>query len=403
MKRKIGLLLAAVMIVSSLLSGCATESASTNGERTTLRVEIFERGDVPEGAGSITDNAMTKWVQETFGDPNNINIEYVAVPRSSEASQLNIFMAAGEAPDIIFTYSYQNMYEFYAQGGLLDLTPYMDAAPALKEFLGEEILAEGQVGGKQILIPSKRLIRGTTAQLIRKDWLDKLGLQAPTNPDELYTVLKAFKEKDPGGNGDKNIPYGFSFHVPSFIDLLWNFVDADITEKERTCTPIVMQKDFKEGLRYLNKLYNEGLLSLDFALDKDRKQLDADIANGYVGFWNDDLGRPLQVGAAYDVLKKNVPGSELVAVDTWSNSNGKYLKNIYSATGLYIAVPKSSEDKAESVMKYLNWMADPEVLRTLQYGIEGRNYTLDENGLPQIIDSEESQKHTGTTLVLTLH
>lgn len=36
---------------------------------------------------------------------------------------------------------------------------------------------------------------------IYKPWLDKLGLDVPTTTDELYTVLKAFKDKDPNGNG----------------------------------------------------------------------------------------------------------------------------------------------------------------------------------------------------------
>lgn len=39
----------------------------------------------------------------------------------------------------------------------------------------------------------------------------------------------------------------------------------------------------KEGFRYLNKLYNEGLISPDFALDKDGTQKDADIVNGVAG------------------------------------------------------------------------------------------------------------------------
>ena len=43
---------------------------------------------------------------------------------------------------------------------------------------------------------------------VRQDWLDKLGLKAPQNVDELYTVLKAFRDRDPNGNGKKDeIPW----------------------------------------------------------------------------------------------------------------------------------------------------------------------------------------------------
>jgi putative aldouronate transport system substrate-binding protein len=34
-----------------------------------------------------------------------------------------------------------------------------------------------------------------TGLIIRKDWLDELGLAVPTTIDEWYTVLRAFKEK----------------------------------------------------------------------------------------------------------------------------------------------------------------------------------------------------------------
>ncbi|WMJ86275.1 extracellular solute-binding protein [Anaerocolumna sp. MB42-C2] len=46
--------------------------------------------------------------------------------------------------------------------------------------------------------------------IIRQDWLDKLGLQAPTNMDEFEAVIKAFTEDDPDGNG-KNDTYGFTY------------------------------------------------------------------------------------------------------------------------------------------------------------------------------------------------
>ena len=59
---------------------------------------------------------------------------------------------------------------------------------------------------------------------------------------------------------------------------------------------------------------------------------------------------------------------------------------------MYIAVPKVSEKNAENAMKYLNWMADDDVLKTLQYGFEGKNYKLDKNGIPEVIDTKEANK-----------
>ena len=38
--------------------------------------------------------------------------------------------------------------------------------------------------------------------MIRKDWVDKLGLAMPATTDELFEVLKAFQEQDANGNGE---------------------------------------------------------------------------------------------------------------------------------------------------------------------------------------------------------
>ena len=43
-----------------------------------------------------------------------------------------------------------------------------------------------------------------TTYWINKRWMDNLGLQEPKSLDELYEVLKAFKEEDANGNGDPN-------------------------------------------------------------------------------------------------------------------------------------------------------------------------------------------------------
>lgn len=394
--RKLCAVVAAVMSIAAITS-CGSQTQNTDGqgsagEKTTLRVEIFERGDVPAGAGTITDNALTKWIQENFGDPNNIQMEYVPVPRAQELQQLNVLMAAGEAPDIVFTYDYPTAYNFYTQGGLTDLTGYLDNLPRLKEFLGEEVLEYGRLDGKQVLLPAKRLITGRISQMIRQDWLDKLGLEAPTTTDELYQVLKAFKEQDPGGLGDKTIPWALPSIYSAMEDFLNCFVEYDtLSEAEANAVPAYGLPGYKEGLRFLNKLYNEGLISKDFALDKDSKQYTADLASGRVGFINEDLGRCLQIGGAYSTMQKNVPGATFTAVDTFTDANGNHPKLVYPPVGLFIMIPKSSEN-VEAALKYLDWMAQPDVLRRLQFGEEGVNYTLDEEGFPVTIDSEEAQK-----------
>src|SRR5690606_8860148 len=64
--------------------GTDSPANEPKGERITLKVELFDRNNTPAGEPPITDNFMTKYVQENFGDPNNIDVEFVTVPRAEE-------------------------------------------------------------------------------------------------------------------------------------------------------------------------------------------------------------------------------------------------------------------------------------------------------------------------------
>jgi putative aldouronate transport system substrate-binding protein len=45
---------------------------------------------------------------------------------------------------------------------------------------------------------------GDAMFFMNKKWVDQVGKQIPTTTEELYDVLKAFKENDVNGNGNKD-------------------------------------------------------------------------------------------------------------------------------------------------------------------------------------------------------
>lgn len=110
---------------------------------------------------------------------------------------------------------------------------------------------------------------------INQKWLDRLELSMPTTTEEFYEVLKAFKEKDPNGNGlqdeiplinmhqmgNTNISEAWVFPCfgvydnTSYSELTYHLMMQD---GKTLFTPA--QEGYKEALRYLNRLYSEGLL-----------------------------------------------------------------------------------------------------------------------------------------------
>ncbi|MBN2982408.1 MULTISPECIES: extracellular solute-binding protein [Cohnella] len=398
-------LLATAIGLTAILAACSnsSDSGSASGnassqEKVALKVEVFDRGNAPSGL-SVTDNYLTRYVQENFGDPNNIEVQYVPVARSEEVQKLNVLMAStNDVPDIVFTYDSGTFQRYASQGGLMDLTETLDEhGPNLKAFLGEDTLKYGQIDGQQLAIPGRRLVLGKYSSYIRQDWLDQLGLSVPQTTDELYAVLKAFKEQDPGNTGGKVIPLGMSVAPAQFESLIWSFIEPLTEEQKYTLTQKLGSSDypvllpgFKEALRFMNKLYNEGLISKDFALDKDKKQLWQDVQNGLVGAFSEDAGELyFDYNGTYKNLQTNVPGAVMTPIDPFSNSEGKHPKPGYAPNAMYIMIPKSSERAVEAI-KYLDWMASGDNLFFMQNGVEGENYTL-EDGIP-VLNADAAQE-----------
>lgn len=360
------------------------------GERITLTVELFDRNNTPPGAPPITDNFMTQYIQKHFGDPNNIQVEFVTVPRSEEVQKLNVLMASDSAPDIIFTYDKPTVQNYAQSGGLTDLGPLLDQhGPQLKKVLAPA-LPEGIFEGKQYAIPALRVITAQTTTFIRKDWLDKLNLPLPKTTEEFYEAMKAFKEHDPGNTGGKVIPYSYIdvFHMQPLLQSFWDW--SQITPKDTYTTPTWLQPGHKEGMKFLNQMYNEGLIDPDFPLSNDFSQAFAQqVVNGIAGAGTPNTNEPVYNGY-YSNLKKNNPDAELAVIDPFVAADSKHHKPVYSPIGMYLMVPKSSKN-AEAAIKYLNWMAQPENILVLQNGQEGISYEWDSDGIPRTLDTAEAK------------
>ncbi|MBO7746449.1 extracellular solute-binding protein [Paenibacillus sp. MWE-103] len=409
MRRKARGSMLALVAAAVLAAGCsqakneaggnaaaAPAGGATETKQVTLKVGIFDRGNSPAGV-TVTDNYWTQYVQKNFGDPNNIKVEFVPIPRTDATDKVNVMMSSGDAPDIVFANTnVLTSYGYAKDGGLLPLDDLLDQyGPNLKTYLAST-LDRGKVDGVQYSLPGLRVNTGKYENLIRKDWLDKLNLPMPQTTDEVYAALKAFKEKDPGETGGKVIPLGFSLTPASIEPIVWSFIQDGLSDEQRYTLseslgyPVLLP-GHKDAVRFLNKLYAEGLMSPDFSLDKDEKQLFQDAMTGKVGMYSDNLGNSYNdTPGIAKVLAQNVPGADLAPVDPYTNDAGKHIKPEYDPTGFFLMVPAASKRGAEAI-KYLDWMAQKDVLFTVMNGIEGEDYTL-VNGLPQRSGSDETSK-----------
>ncbi|MBE1440598.1 extracellular solute-binding protein [Paenibacillus sp. OAS669] len=388
--------LVAVVSTTTLLAGCGDNNSGSSTEKKqapiTLRIELFDRNNTPAGAPPITNNFMTKYIQENFGDPNNIKVQFETVPRTQEVEKLNVLMAAGQAPDLVYTYDTPTVQKYVKDGGLTDLGPLVEKyGQNLKKVLGSDVLSYGVFEDKQYAIPARRMLLPQSTTLIRQDWLEEVGLPVPKTTEEFYNTLKAFKEKKPGKSGDKVIPYSNidPFHMKPLQYSFWEW--DKISDSDLFAMPEWLLPGNKEGHRFLNKLYNEGLIDRDFPLtmNKDFQKFQKDLISGVAGAGTANTNEPVYQGYLAEISKAD-PKAKLIPIDPFTTPKGKHPKALYSPNGMYMFVPSTSKN-AEAVVKYLDWMAQPKNIIALQNGTEGKTYEM-KDGIPQTLDNEEAKQ-----------
>jgi putative aldouronate transport system substrate-binding protein len=399
MKKVLVVLVAAVVALS--LIGCKKESSQSGVAK--IKVEVFDRG-TDGGKTNPTNNKWTAWIKEKLLKDENIEVEFVAVPRGDEQTALVNLMAAGTPPDVAVTYSAQNITSWGSLGGLFDVAPYIDTTlKDLNEFLGPD---EGLPGRRMIerqkdnrtgqifSIPARRMNVARLNTFIRKDWLDKLGLPLPKTTEEFYNALTAFKANERLLLADVKtnaalVPFSFTgirvdWDAGTLLD---SFIDPTISDRDRWVNWAVersfVEPGYKEGVRFLNRMYNAGLVDQQFALYKDSQKLYNDIKSGIVGSfvqnW-DQISRDSD--KLFADLQTNVPGAELVPVDCFASSDGITHKVSYDAAGVFFFIPKGSKNP-DAAMRYLNWLAKYENYHFVQTGPEGVVHTI-EDGVPRL-------------------
>ena len=287
---------------------------------------VFDRGNV--GGTPPDNNFYSKWVQEQFHKANpDINLKFVTAPRWTSDDKLNIWMASNQTPDIAFTYNVDLVFNYYKQGGLTQLDTAFNAyGKELAKFMGPVLVNQGRWYGQLWNIPAKRIINAQHNTWIRVDWLKAVGLGIPKTRDEWYNATKVFKEKNPAKAG-KVVPFSLTYDVAwGARTLLESFCTAK-DDYSRYLASGVMKltaPGYKEGVRFLNKMYNEGLVSKEFALDTEGKIAEADFANNQVGTTINSYDGPLRsAGTGYiPTMRAKYPGFDLQPIDCFPDKDG---------------------------------------------------------------------------------
>ena len=421
MKRILSLVLVLALVAAMGLftTASAADEGFVDGKFTETRhitVEIYNRNN--DGGTDPTNNVWTDYIKQQMLERYNVEVEFVSVGRWTEVDDINNLLSTGDAPDVCVTYSYPTIATFAGMGGVIDLYPllteYRSELDDLWNLLGDYCIYYNQDPATNSIwaIEATLADNARINTFIRKDWLDKLGLALPTNEEEFYNCLVAFRDNAElllGEDADKMVPYSTSTDVAWRNDLL---CISKVKEDVDDATLFVYGYDdrhmlypgYKEGIRTLNKWYNEGLVWKDFGLYEDSTEEDNMMKAGYVGAFQHNWDYPFRNGddSIEANLQRNVGEDAIfVAVDCFPNDAGitrKYLSKIDRK----VFFPATNDEPLASLL-YVNFISSPEAILFLQTGQEGVNYELTEDGAYAILPATgEWVKNSGNNIDYTI-
>lgn len=245
-----------------------------------VELKVFQGG--PDWIEDFETNYLTLWLEEQLGVTHDFEVVV-----GEDVQQLTSLKLASQSdmPDMFNGYlgiSGDAVKVYGADGAIMPLNDMIDeygihtrrffeydpnAAPQLAA-------VDGNIYGLPRYLESYHVSLGQRA-FINKTWLDNLGLDVPQTTEDFYEVLTAFKEEDANGNGDPNdeVPFSQTNQWQGNMEgLLMNpFIYSGVgwATNQRymvdsgTVVATFMTDEYREGLKFANRLYAEGLIDIE--------------------------------------------------------------------------------------------------------------------------------------------
>jgi putative aldouronate transport system substrate-binding protein len=337
--------------------------------------------------GASTDPGLQEAVKDYMEKQTKTSIKMLAIPMNAYSDKINVLLASGDIPDVYrVTKAMVNVQAYTNRGYTAELDKYVRK---VKEFrkIDRKYFNYMRVNGKIHAIPMGK--ESEKVLWTRKDILDKYGVKLSSTPttEEFYNEMKKVKDI---------IPLSF----PKFMDNMPFFYstfgayDEFIKNKRGKYYDAFNSPEMKECLKYVNRLYKEGILDKEFPTC-DNTTLRNNLISGKAAVNLDYDNRYFYYYGEITRLTPNIkPDLHPLFRLTGPKGLGGTLNE--AVQDAYAVSPKSKAPQAATDL--IAWMYyTPDGLKAVRIGLPGKHYTIEGNNAKLTPQAESG----GMTLDLT--
>jgi putative aldouronate transport system substrate-binding protein len=337
------------------------------------------------------DDIVHQYVLENYG--LNLELRFNA---ECDDGKTTAAIAAGDVPDFMqqyWTTANPILTQLIDQGIVLPID--LEQYPGMKNAISPEaytfLKRDGQVWG---FAPPADPTHETL--WVRQDWLDNLGLERPTTPEEALEVARAFTFDDPDGNGQDDT-YGLSNFagaelgyrgIHAFMAPFGFFPGrADLQIADNKAFFPGLSENAKQGLMWLNQAVEEKVIDPAWSTNTEDAFREA-VANDKVGMVSYYLYmlNPAFYDVADRIAARGSP-ADWQWMDPLTGPAGKYMYvqpyNNGIGNAFFVTSQSQSEPgKHEALMRFLNDAIDvnSDLYRVMVWGVKDVTYWTDDQG-----------------------
>ena len=397
MKQKRAAALGLVLtLTAGLLTGCGKTGSTAADTAASGESAADSTDEVIEFTFYNADGEEDPWtdpVAEALTEATGVKLN-TTYPVTSDDQQIALMIAEQNYPDLI--YAKGDAGSLIEAGALIDLTDLIEEyGPNIKKMYGDELdKLKYSVDDPSIYQLSSYSVGGVnytasgTAQ-VQWDVLKENDYKIPDTLEEFETMLKDYLAAHPTTeDGLDNIGFTLSVSDWHWMITLGNpagFI-ADgapdngqwLVDEEGNSAYKFRSDNEKEYFRWLNRMYNEGILDPDFVTQTHEDYI-AKIASGRVlalfdTDWDySDGEKVLKADGKY--------GKTYAPLPLTMDADTKCASLMYQGltTGQGVGISTACKDPVAAI-KFLDYICSDEGQVLVQWGIEGVNYFVDENG-----------------------